>query len=387
MAAFNKTAVRQVPQKKSTSVVATSPNSFREFIAANKSSWHGLGRISRTGESLKGLYVPKFDDLDGIRDFASELKSSSVVALDFSRVGFATPMGMLVLATLIEEAVRDGRVPIQSGITPRDYLSNMGFYTACGLDVPKYDAPGSATYYPITRFDVVELRARAAERKIPIGAHVNVMVGRLAYLITQKTSGDLFYTVKYCLREILRNVAEHSQSAHLLVMGQYWPGRNQVELAVLDRGIGLRAALSKNPKFGGLASDLNAIRLALLPSTSGKKVYGASESLLEVDTEGEWGNSGFGLYVTSQMARRTGSFTIASGDASLEITENRNRSGAFSLPGTLVSMKMDIERLGRLEPALRQISDRGEAIAKRFVTAGADVLASAASRLIMQDEG
>lgn len=320
-------------------------------------------------------------------DFACELRSSSVVALDFSRTGFATPTGMLVLASLIEEAVREGRAPIQSGITPRDYPSNMGFYAACGLDVPKYDSPGGVTYYPITRFDVVQLRARATELKIPIGAHVNVTVGRLAYLITRQTTGDLFYTVKYCLREILRNVAEHSQSDHLLVMGQYWPERSQVELAVLDRGIGLRKALSENPKFLGLASDRNAIRLALLPSTSGKKVYDASESLLEEDAEGEWGNSGFGLYVTSQMARRTGSFIIASGDARLEISGNQKRSGAFFLSGTLVSMKMDVRRLGRLEPMLKQISDRGEALAKRFLTDGADVLASAASRLIMQDEG
>lgn len=336
---------------------------------------------------MKGLYVPAFGDLDGMQDFAIELRSSSVLALDFSRVGFATPTGMLVLASLIEEAVRAGRVPIQSGITPRDYPSNMGFYAACGLDVSRYEAPGGATYYPITRFDVAELRARAAELGVPIGAHVNLTVGRLAYLITHQTSGDLFYTVKYCLREILRNVAEHSQSDHMLVMGQYWPERNEVELAVLDRGIGLRAALAENPKFSGLASDRYAIRLALLPSTSGKKVYDASERLDEPDADGEWGNSGFGLYVTSQMARRTGSFTIASGDARLEITGNQTRSGAFFLPGTLVSMKMNVAQLGRLEPVLKQISDRGEAIAKRFLTAGADVLASAASRLIMQDDG
>ncbi|MDP5308641.1 hypothetical protein [Paracoccus spongiarum] len=293
---------------------------------------------------------------------------------------------MLVLATLIEDAVRTGRVPIQSGITPRDYPSNMGFYAACGIDVPRDKAPGSATYYPITRHDVAQLRSRAAEQGIPIGAHVNLTVGRLAYLITQQTSGDLFYTVKYCLREILRNVAEHSQSDHLLVMGQYWPQLNQVELAVLDQGIGLRAALSENPKFSGLASDRYAIRLALLPSTSGKKVYDASEKVDEPEAEGKWGNSGFGLYVTSQMARRTGSFMIASGDARLEITGNQKRSGAFFLPGTLVSVKMDLARLGRLEPALKQITDRGETIAKRFLTAGADVLASAASRLIMEDE-
>lgn len=334
---------------------------------------------------MKGLFVPSFTDIDGIHAFAAELRDSSHVALDFSRTGFANPTGMLLLAVLIEEAVSAGRVPIQSGITPYDYASNMGFYAACGLEVPRHQAPGSSTYYPITKLDVNSLRAVAAELKIPIGAHVNVAVGRLAYLITRRTSGDLFFTVKYCLREILRNVAEHSQSDQLLVMGQYWQERNQIELAVLDRGIGLKAALSENPRFSSLLSDRNAIRLALLPSTSGKKIYDASEDTKE-DTEGEWGNSGFGLYITSQMARLAGAFTIASGDARLEITGNDKRYGAFFLQGTLVSMRMDVTRLGRLEPSLKLISDRGEAIAKRFLTAGADVLASAASRLIMDDK-
>lgn len=76
---------------------------------------------------------------------------------------------------------------------------------------------------------------------------------------------------------------------------------------------------------------------------------------------------------------------IASSDARLEIDGNQKCSGTFFLPGTLVSMKMSLDRLGRLELAVKQISDQGEAIAKRFLTEGADVLVSAASRLIMDD--
>lgn len=169
-------------------------------------------------------------------------------------------------------------------------------------------------------------------------------------------------------------------------MGQYWTERREIELAVIDQGIGLRRALVENPRFAGLNSDRNAIRLALLPSTSGKKIYDPSKAEREYDEDGEWGNSGFGLYITSQIARRAGRFLIASGDSRLELSGNAQKPGGFSLPGTLVSMKFNVDRLGRLEPSLKLISDRGEAIAKRFLTAGADVLASAASRLIMDTE-
>lgn len=335
---------------------------------------------------LKGLFVPAFDDFDAILAFASDLQSQSLVALDFSRVGFALPTGMLLLASIIARANVEGRIAHSLGWTAYDYAANMGFYDACGLNVPKHNAPGSATYYPVTRFSVEDLQKGAQKQGLPVGAHVNMLVGRLAYLITRETSGDLFYTVRYCLREMLRNVAEHSHSDQLLVMGQYWKERREIELAVLDQGIGLRRALVENPRFAELNSDRNAIRLALLPSTSGKKIYDPSTGQREVDEDGEWGNSGFGLYITSQIARRAGRFLIASGDSRLELSGNAQKPGGFSLPGTLVSMKFNVDRLGRLEPSLKLISDRGEAIAKRFLTAGADVLASAASRLIMDTE-
>jgi len=48
-------------------------------------------------------------------------------------------------------------------------------------------------------------------------------------------------------------------------------------------------------------------------------------------------------------------------------------------------MRFDVSRLQRLEPLLRELSNRGESIAKRFITSGADVLASAASRVLMDD--
>ncbi|WP_249582185.1 hypothetical protein [Thermohalobaculum sediminis] len=230
------------------------------------------------------------------------------------------------------------------------------------------------------------IKAIAAKAGKPVGEQVNMMVGRLAYLITRKTSGNLFFTVRYCLREIIRNIAEHSESDDFLVMGQFWPQSRDVELAVLDRGIGLQRSLANNPKFAALGSDRKAIRIALLPSTSGKKIYEKAHAMDTKDTDGEWGNSGFGLYITSQMARATGRFVIGSGNARLEFARNAKYNGDFFLPGTLVSMTVNVDKLGQLEAALKAISDRGEAFARRYLTAGADVIASAASRLLMENE-
>ena len=169
------------------------------------------------------------------------------------------------------------------------------------------------------------------------------------------------------------------------MMGQFWPQKREFSLAVLDEGIGLRRALSGNPKFANLDSDLSAIRIALLPSTSGKKIYDGSEFDDKDDAEGEWGNSGFGLYMTSQIARRSGAFVIGSGDSRVEIRGGKKLTSRYGLPGTLVSLTVNVDRLGRLEASLRNLSEQGEAFARRYLTAGAEVIASAASRLIMDD--
>ena len=70
---------------------------------------------------MKGLFVPAFDDFDAILGFASDLQSQSLVALDFSRIGFALPTGMLLLASVIARANVEGRIAHSLGWTAYDY--------------------------------------------------------------------------------------------------------------------------------------------------------------------------------------------------------------------------------------------------------------------------
>lgn len=113
---------------------------------------------------IEGVVVPAFSDLNGILEFGRELQNKDQVVLDFTEVGFARPTGMLLLSSIIAESVDEEKIVANIGATANDYAANMGFYEACKIDVPRGNAPGGATYYPITIHSVVEAQEAAAKK-------------------------------------------------------------------------------------------------------------------------------------------------------------------------------------------------------------------------------
>lgn len=325
--------------------------------------------------------VPHFENASGISNFIGQLRHVKNVELDFSQIGYASPSGMVLLSSSIAKAVNEGR--IANFVNAKDYVypANIGFFDACGLDVKKYQSNGSSTYYPLTVHDLDQFRDNAKIQKKSLGEYIDFKVGRLAYLITRKSSGDLFYLIKFCLRKLVRNAAEHSEGKSLSICGQYWQGNGKVELAFLDDGIGLMHSLNQNPRFESLKSDLSAIRVAMLPSTSGKKIYDAAQPSAQ-KTDDIWENSGFGLYMTSQLARECGEFTLISGSAAQFLKQDTKADMPFNLIGTFVSIVLDVSELQRTETRIKAIADKGESFAKRHFHSGAEVIASAASRFI-----
>lgn len=80
----------------------------------------------------------------------------------------------------------------------------------------------------------------------------------LAEILTQQEAGALQDTLTFSIREIVRNVVEHSESDTVCVCAQYWPKKEQVEVGIVDDGIGIHAALTRRG-YQTLASDLSAM--------------------------------------------------------------------------------------------------------------------------------
>ncbi|MRU14946.1 DUF1998 domain-containing protein [Roseovarius sp. A21] len=349
-----------------------------------KSSTVSIPTQANRAGAARELQVPAFKDELGIIEFGNTLRSDGPIKLDFSSIGFATPSGMLLLSRHIRSAVDRGIVTGHIGTEPNDYAANVGFFKHCGIEVPRRQASGGENYLPLQAVDLGKWRSDAKKSSLSFGELANQRVGRMARLIARDTRGNLFDLMKYCLREIVRNALEHGDGDTMWITGQYWPARDTVELSIFDNGIGILRSLQRNEKFSNIGDDLKALRLAVLPSTSGVHKQESSNAAGPETTDDTWNNSGFGLYVTSQLARRKGHFVIGSGSKFLRIGSHRYEKGDFSLSGTYVSMNFSVAELQRAAAEVGTIVKKGESIAQRYVSKDADAFASAASKEIFQ---
>ena len=145
---------------------------------------------------------------------------------------------------------------------------------------------------------------------------------------------------------------------------------------MLDRGIGIQAGLSTNP-YLTIASDQEALNLALMPGISGKTYKGAKQNLHDV-----WANSGYGLYMTSRLCREGGSFFIASGNIGLYLSENKKRYLKTPFEGTALRLTLNTNRLSSLSSMLSRYREE----ACKLDNTGNNIMsASLASTMLTRD--
>ena len=200
----------------------------------------------------------------------------------------------------------------------------------------------------------------------------------LAAVLTRGDRGELHSTLSYSLREIMRNVVEHSRSDTLWYAAQYWPGKEHVELTVLDEGVGIQASLRRNPHLR-IGNDLDALRFALLPGISGVAYKGGPR--LRKD---EWANSGYGLFMTSQLCAAGGSFLICSGETGLLLNGSSEIVLDIYCPGTVLRLDIYAPDVRDLSGRLEELRQRGGRIAGELRQA-ANLTASMSSRMLSKD--
>ena len=108
-------------------------------------------------------------------------------------------------------------------------------------------------------------------------------------------------------------------------MGQSWPDGG-LELVIMDDGNGMLSTLKA--KYPNLKSEKDAIRYAMMPGVSGADFSGKNK----------YNNSGFGLYVLSEFAKRYGSITVVSGSDLVMQSTGGEKIAKVSDDGTLVGI-------------------------------------------------
>jgi hypothetical protein len=281
-----------------------------------------------------------------------DLQEAETYVFDFGAVGRIEPFALLFLSSEIQTFAsrRSGSRFSATNYESCTYAGHMGFFKSFGLDFGKAagEARGSGTYIPITIYDTGKIIENAANSHEAVGEFIERDAQEMAEILTRSRSGTLFDTMTYSIREIVRNSIEHSQSYQVGFCAQYWPSYEVVELAILDRGIGIRQSLSSNPHLN-IANDHDALNLCLMPGISGKAFKGARRNANDV-----WANTGYGLYMTSRLCREGGSYFIASGKTGIYLSENKKRYLETPFDGTAIKLTLNTRRLSSLNKMLQK---------------------------------
>lgn len=300
--------------------------------------------------------------------------------IDFSGMRWIEPLSALIASSEISRqkslrrfnALRVRNVPVGS------YANNFGFFQSFLGSSPRLGkvGDGSGSYAPIRVFLAEDVRRMADQQGVETGEVMEQLADELASILCQESNEDVHETLTYSMREIMRNVIEHSQADRVATCAQYWPARGEVEVAAMDWGIGIAQGLRENPKLK-FESDLDALHLALLPGVSGK-----AEKVKRMRSRSPWTNSGYGLYMTSSLCRRGGSFLIGSGSSAISVSGPDVVPMRWGIPGTAIRLRMQLSNLKPLGEQLEKF--RSEAHALKQAHTSIDFLtASMASRALL----
>jgi hypothetical protein len=308
-----------------------------------------------------------------------DLRNCSSCVINFCETDFAEPFPMLYLGEQIRSLV--SRSPgtyftLRTCNTSfRGYADHIGYFRYLGFDRgnPTNSSSSAYRYLPVTVYSIPELRAAAKSRSVPFGLEVAQLSSGLAEILCQCADGYLHDLFEYTVREIVRNCVEHSRGSRLVLAGQYWPLRGDAEIVVLDDGVGIAENLYEN-EYVDCRTNIEALKCALLPGIS-------SVSLRErVEQDDKWGNSGFGLYVTSRICSESGSFRLISGSNGLTLANGVQTEHPWEFQGTCVQMKFRVEKnlnqIERIQEIIREGEEQRASIGTDF-----PVAASVASKM------
>ena len=168
---------------------------------------------------------------------------------------------------------------------------------------------------------------------------------------------DLF---EFVVREIIRNIFDHSQTTHFYYGSQLYPATNSVELVIADLGLGLLKTIPFDieESWFNQPTDEDAIRKAMIPGLSALSNHAYAPE--------DYKNSGYGFALVRRIVERTkGIFSIASGKKTISYSYSGENIENCDIKGTLIRMRINLDRLNTvdfdeiLEDARKEASSKG----------------------------
>lgn len=302
---------------------------------------------------------------DFITQFSQAIEDSDHIIIDFSQMGWATPGGMVLFAAgirgLLYQCNRVSRPKLSvRGHDTCEYPRNIGFFHAIGVDDEQEPVNySSSEYIPVTRRNIESLIKHGSDEEGSIHSKVEARAKQVASVLARGNE-ELTKVLEYCLREMFRNIFEHSKTKFCWYCGQYWPSKDRVDFAFADIGIGLLESLNRHPSLS-VKTDQEAVELALQAGITGQP----GKSLWSETSGPEYANSGYGLYIASELVRSFGKFSIHSKSHGITLLgQNVKKSEGF-FPGTAVVLSINPSKIAgkSIKSFVTDITKTGESVA------------------------
>jgi anti-sigma regulatory factor (Ser/Thr protein kinase) len=245
---------------------------------------------------LKEITFPSHFRISGLNSLLGKWEDAcssldKEIFLDLKNVYYFTPFGACFLAALVRELVnlgKSGGIRFPTRPTARHQFEYLGLPEHFGRRVPKR-SPMVPT---------VGLRRLTQ----PDYDYAFKLAGLVAESLGSITRHSL-YAVQLGSKELLQNAFEHAESEDgVYVCAGGVKTKRTVRICVLDRGIGIRRHLARNPMYRRIQTDEEAIR-----KCTRINVTGVPDK-----------TRGLGLYFLSRIVEDSGGhIQIASGNALL----------------------------------------------------------------------
>ncbi len=243
--------------------------------------------------------------------------SDRTIVFDFERVRFMAPLGVVVLANLIEWLRNHGaNVEYQNANAANaavSYLDDVGFFEHY------WEAPIS----PFAQLRQTTFSFRALQC---VDSNQWIDGQFFPWLKAKLNCRDAaLYRMKTAIREIFNNIADHSEENVGCMHVQWFPNIDQVKIAISDFGIGMPAEVRK------VMPDLTDTQALQWASKEGNSSKGGK-------------NKGAGLtYLIENVAKyHKGWLGLYSGKAGLTFNQVNLEGNPVPLwtvyPGTLINM-------------------------------------------------
>ncbi len=229
------------------------------------------------------------------------------------------------------------------------YLMHLGFFDFAGMHHVGRKvgaANGTTRFLPIRKITLTELNKSVEDTGEELIDAIKFLSDSMARVLSGNSLGETTKVFQYSIREIIRNVLEHSGSEQCFMCAQKWTS-GQSEIAIVDEGCGIHKSLS----LAYSVQQNEALQFAIKPGVTRTDKF--------TDEENIHNNSGFGLYVLSELGSSFGWFCVGSGTKKLTYKKQNMTLENLPFSGTFVGVHLN-SHPKNFEGVLKDIIHVGE---------------------------